>query len=189
MEYRSLGSVRTAGIAGRPRLQQLRPPHRLRGVAAGGAQGARSRHHAVRHRRCLSQRNRRLRGVPRPRAGATAQGHRAGDQGRHADGARSPWRLAAHDHRRRGGKSAAARHRLDRPLPAAPARSADTDRRDAAGVRRSDQAGQGALYRLLELQGVAGGGGALDVAHRLGWRRSSPARTSTACWPAGPIAS
>ena len=41
-------------------------------------------------------------------------------------------------------------HRLDRPVPAAPARSADADRGNAARARRSRAAGQGALHRLLE---------------------------------------
>ena len=43
--------LRPARLAGRPRLQQLRRPHRSRRDAARRASRARRRHHAVRHRR------------------------------------------------------------------------------------------------------------------------------------------
>ena len=53
--------------------------------------------------------------------GRAAQGHRAGDQVRHADGRRQGAlrRVAALHHAGRGSVAAAAAHRLDRPLPAA----------------------------------------------------------------------
>ena len=74
------------------------------------------------------------------------------------------------------------RHGLHRPLPDPLSGREDADRGDAAGARRRGARGQGALRRLLELHGLAGGGGALDRRGRGTCRRSSPRRTSTTCW-------
>ena len=92
-------------------------------------------------------------------------------------------------HARGRGEPEAAAHRLDRPLPAAPARPADADRGDAARARRPRAAGQGALHRLLEPCRRAGGRGAGHGEHGTASPLSSPARTSTACSRAASSAS
>ena len=53
---------------------------------------------------------------------------------------------------------AAARHRLDRPLPAAPTRPRHPHRGDAGRARRADRRRQGAVHRTLQLRGLAVGG-------------------------------
>ena len=89
--------------------------------------------------------------------GHAAQGHRAGDQIRHADGRcrQAARRIAALYHA--GGRSelAAAQDRLDRSLSVAPARSEDADRGNAARARRSGQSRQGPFHRLLQSFGGA----------------------------------
>ena len=89
---------------------------------------------------------------------ATKIRQRDGRRGR-AEGRLSP----LHRFRRRG-EPEAAQDRLDRSLPDARARSADADRGDAAGARRSRETGQGALSRQLQLRRVAGGRGGMDGA-------------------------
>ena len=113
-----------------------------------------------------------------------AQGHRARDQIRHADGRR---RKALKGASRRyimaavEASLAPPEDRLDRPLPASPARPADADRGDAARARRSRAPGQGALHRMLQSRRLAG------RRRRSGLRahHTSPdscrRRTSTAC--------
>ena len=130
----------------------------------GRPQGARPRDHVLRRGRHLWRPARQLRGVPRRDPRRPPQGHRAGDQVRAADGRRGPvsGRLAALHHGRGRGEPQAAQDRLDRPLPAAPARSADADRGDLAGARRPRAPGQGPLHRLLDLAGLAGRRGAVD---------------------------
>ena len=56
--------------------------------------------------------------------------------------------LAPLDHPRGGGFAAAAGHRLDRPLPGPPPRSAHRHRGDAVGAQRPRAPGQGPLHRL-----------------------------------------
>ena len=175
------GRVRPAGLAGRARLQQFRAADRPRKLAGGHPQGARCRDHAVRHRRHL-WRARRLRDRHGPDPRRPAQGHRACLQIRHGDGRwRKERRLAPLHHGGRGGEPEAAEDRLARPLPGAPARSADPDRGDAARARRSRARRQGALRRLLELhrraddRGAMGGAASQSQCLRLG------ARTNTAC--------
>ena len=56
----------------------------------------------------------------------------------------------------------AARHRLDRPVPAARARPAHADRGDPRRAQRTRGRGQGALHRLIELRRLAGGRRRLD---------------------------
>ena len=67
---------------------------------------------------------------------------------------------------RRRGEPAPARHRLDRPLPAAPPRPAHADRRDARGARRARARGQGALHRQQQPHRLAGRRRRLDGAER-----------------------
>ena len=57
---------------------------------------------------------------------------------------------------------AAPRHRLDRPLPAAPTRSAHPDRGDPGRADGAGDRGQGPLHRLLEPDRLAGGRRRLD---------------------------
>jgi hypothetical protein len=57
----------------------------------------------------------------------------------------------------------AARHRLDRSLPAASAGRRDPDRRDAAGARRSDSRRQDPLHRHEHVRGLEDRRGALGV--------------------------
>ncbi len=61
--------------------------------------------------------------------------------------------LAALDHARSGRLAAAARHRLDRPLPGPPPGSAHRHRGDAVGADRPRAPGQGALHRHLYVPG------------------------------------
>ena len=58
-------------------------------------------------------------------------------------------RVAPLDHRRGRELAAAARHRLDRPLPDAPPRPGHRHRRDARRAHRPRPAGQGPLHRLV----------------------------------------
>ena len=74
-----------------------------------------------------------------------------------------------------------AQDRLDRPLPAAPARPADPDRGDVARARRSRAPGQGPLHRLLDPAGLAGRRGAVDLEASRPRTISSRARRTTAC--------
>ena len=60
-----------------------------------------------------------------------------------------PRRLAPLDHHRGRELAAAARHRLDRPLPGPPPRPGHRRRRDARRADRPRPAGQGPLHRLL----------------------------------------
>ena len=105
----------------------------LEATRQGRAQGARSRHHTFSTRRTPMASRGRLRDVPRPDPRRPPQGHRAGHQVRPPDGRRRPaaGRLAPLHHGRGRGEPEAAQDRLDRPLPTAPARSADPDRGDA----------------------------------------------------------
>ena len=133
----------------------------LRGLARRDPQGARRRHHAVRHRRRLRQ-SRRLGNRDGRNPRRPPQGHRACLEIRHGDGRRrKEGRLAPLHHGGRGGEPEAAEDRLDRPLPAAPARSAHPDRGDAARARRSRARRQGALHRLLEFHARADRRGAM----------------------------
>ena len=91
-------------------------------------------------------------------------------------------RFAPLHHVRGRGQPQAAEDRLDRPLPAAPARSADADRGNPACARRPGPPGQGALHRLLQLPAwqVAE---ALWTSEHLGLAAvRCRARTNTACW-------
>ena len=90
-------------------------------------------------------------------------------------------RLAARTSVRPSRPPAPARHRLDRPLPAARARPGDADRGDAGRPGRAGRRGQGALHRHLELRRLAGGRRRLDRAHAPARRRSCRRRTSTRC--------
>ena len=133
--------------------------------------------------------------LPRPDPRRAAQGHRARHQIRHGDGTtRHQEGCVAplhHDGGRR--QPAPAEDRLDRPLPAARARSADADRGDAARPRRPRAPGQGSLHRLLQPAGLAGRRGAMDLAPARSGRlrllpgRIQPAaarrRDGTACRP------
>ena len=122
----------------------------LESSTQGHPQGARLRHHAVRHRRRL-RRTRRLGDRARPGARRAPQGHRACLEIRHADGRRrEERRLAPLHHGGRRGEPEAAQDRLDRPLSAAPARPAHPDRGNAARARRSRARRQGALHRPFE---------------------------------------
>ena len=73
-------------------------------------------------------------------------------------------RLARIRHASRRSEPAAAAHRLDRSLPAAPAGRGDADRGDAARARRPGAAGQGAPDRLLQPDRRAARRGAADRA-------------------------
>ena len=125
-----------------------------------------------------------LGGVPRRDPRRAAQGRRARHQVRHADGQSRGSRGASRalHHARGRSEPQAAAHRLDRPLPAAPARSRDADRGDVARARRSGAAGQGArtsaarIFRRRELDAAQ-----RRASTRHGLPPSSPARTNTAC--------
>ena len=133
----------------------------------GDPQGARPRHHAVRHRRYL-RRPRRLGNGDGRDPGRRPQAHRPGHQVRHPDGRfrREVRRVAPLHHAGGGGQPAPAAHRLDRPVPDPPPRPAHADRGDAARPGRPGTPGQGALHRLLQLPRLAGGGGAVDCPGR-----------------------
>ena len=128
---RHLGSHR---VAGRARLQQLRRPDGRRGRRAGGERRDRRRRHPLRHRRRLRQ-PRPLGDPARPGTRPPALRGRAGHQvrRRHGRGQRPGLgcsRVAALHPDRRRGQPAPARHRLDRPLPAAQPRPQHPDRGD-----------------------------------------------------------
>ena len=135
-------------------------------VPDGRQRGDRRRHHPVRHRRRLRQR--RWLGDPaRPGAGRPAGRGRDRDQVRQGHAGRERTglgrsRLAALHPDRRGEQPAAARHRLDRPLPAAHARPAHPDRGDPGRARRAGAGGQGPLPRLVQPRRLAGGRRRLD---------------------------
>ena len=159
--------LRPESLRRRPRLQQPRLSHRRAGRPRRRAPRARCGHHAVRHRRRV-RRARRLGDHARPDPGRAPQGHRAGQQVRHGDGRGRPaqGRLAPLHHDGRRGEPEASRHRLARPLPAAPSRPGHADRGDDARARRSRARRQGPLHRLLEPAGVAGRRCAMDRADR-----------------------
>ena len=117
-----------------------------------------------RHRRRLLRR--RVRGDRRQGAQGPPRRRRAGDEVLRADGRRPqpPRRLAPLDHRRGRELAAAARHRLDRPLPDAPPRPGHRHRRDARRADRPRPAGQGPLHRLLVVLRRADRRGAVDGA-------------------------
>ena len=76
--------------------------------------------------------------------------------------------------------AAPAAHRLDRPVPDAPAGPGHADRGDAGGAGRPRPRGQGALHRLVELHRLAGRRRGVDGAHARRCTGSSARRTSTA---------
>ena len=126
-----------------------------------------SRHHAVRHRRRLRQ-SRRLGGAAR-----RDPGRRAARTSCWPPSSACRWTTTAP---RRGasrayimeavrGEPEAAEDRLDRSLSAAPARSEDADRGDAARARRSGEAGQGPRHRLLQPAGRHQSTPPQDLAH------------------------
>ena len=144
MTYRQLGdsglTVSTVGLgcnnfgaAPRPGRHQRRRRRRDR-----------RRHHAVRHRRHLRPSGRE-RGAAREALGPAARRRRGGDEVRHGHAGRQRPRLgrarlpALHPHGGRG-QPAPARHRLDRPLPAAQPRPAHADRGDPRRARRARRA-------------------------------------------------
>ena len=95
---------------------------------------------------------RRRRGLSRPHPRRAAQGHRAGDQVRPADGCvgNEARRVAALYRRGVRGEPQAPADRLYRPLLAAYRGQAHADRGDAARDGRPRAPGQGALHRLLD---------------------------------------
>ncbi len=132
--------------------------------ASRDPQGARPRHHAVRHRRHL-WRARRLRRPAWARSSATtasASCWRPNSACRwmttaiKVGGSRRYIMTAVEDSLRRLRTDWIDLYQMHQPDPT------HADRGDAARARRPDPPGQGALYRLLELPGLAGGGGALD---------------------------
>ena len=164
-ETASSWPFRPQGFGGRARLQQFRRAHRPGGVAQGRPQGARSRHHAVRHRGRLRQ-PRRLRRDPRRDASATAARTscwRPSSAMPMDEAGTLQGRLAPLHHARRRGEPEAARAPTGsistsstRPDPLTPIEET---------LRALDdlvRAGQGALHRLLEPAGLAGGRGAVD---------------------------
>ena len=138
MEFRNVGRSRPARLAGRPRLQQLRraasTSRRPRASCTGRSTPA-SRCSTPRTRMATAAAPRRFLGEllgdrRKDIVLATKFGMAMDDAGMRKGASR-----ALHHVGGRGEPHAAA-HRLDRPLPAAPARPADADRGDAARARR-----------------------------------------------------
>ncbi len=180
------GPQRAQGVGRRARLQQFRRPHRPRGRARG-ARGDRCRHHAVRHRRHL-RRPGRLGDACWARCSATRRKDivLATKFGMPMDDAGTlKGALAPLHHARGRGEPDAAEDRLDRPLPAAPARSADADRGDAARARRPRARRARSATSAARTSRPGRWSTPLDGAQRGLVGASSPARTSTACWCAG----
>ncbi|CAA9332943.1 MAG: Oxidoreductase, partial [uncultured Nocardioidaceae bacterium] len=163
----------SAPASGRQWPRRLGRGHRLqrlRGACRRGrCEGDRRRRprrggRLLRHRRQLLAR--RQRGA----AGGGAEGPARGCRGGHEvrDGHGGPQRtrprcpgLAALRPSGGRGIAAPARHRLRRPLPAAPAGPGHPGRGDARGAAGAGHRGQGPLPGVLELRGVGGHPGAL----------------------------
>ncbi len=163
-------------------LQQFRRP-RHRGVAPGGRARPGGRDRLPRHRRHLRQ-PRRLGEPARRDPRGPAQGGRARDQVRLADGRRRRQgaRLARLYRGRGRGQPEAPQDRLDRSLPAPHARPEDADGGDAARARRIGEIRQGARRRLLQSGGRGHRRGAGDRPRERSRRLRHPRRTNTACW-------
>ena len=172
MEYRTPWRVGAARVAGRPGLQQFRPPYRLRGVAAGGAQSARTSASRSTPCRCIAARS------AVPRNSSAARWGRDARTSCWQPRSACRWTSAAP----RGRSSWLASKRacdgstpIDRSLSAAPARPADADRGETLRVRRSDPSGQGVpcpTRKPGRWQRLAG------HRARLGWRHSCHVRTN-----------
>ena len=162
------------------------------GHARGGAQGARSRHHLLRHVRHLSAIAARQSEAPRRGILGDARARTScsppSSAWRWTTPAGSRAARARYIMTRGRGEPEAAQHRLDRPLSAPSPRSGDADRGDPARARRPRAPGQGALYRLLEPDRPGRWSRRMDRARHPGSRLLSPARTNTACSSAGSTA-
>ena len=141
---RHLGQHRHASAGGR---RQARRPF------------ARCGHQFHRYRRRLRRRpvgDHHRPGAEEPQGAARERRRRDEDSWRNRHQERQfAWRVALSHHRRRQGESQAPATRSRRPVPDPRLRSGDADRRDAARARQPRRARARALYRRVELGGVA----------------------------------
>ena len=116
----------------------------------------------------------------------SAQGYRAGDQVRPADGClgQDAGRVAALHPGSMRGEPETASDRLHRPLLAAYRGSADAGRGDDAGDGRPRAPGKGALHRVLDALGAGRWSRRTGPPSHRASNISSPARSATACWSA-----